>query len=422
MWYLAYNSVLTVAFVATLPVVPLIFLLGSRYRDGLAQRFAFYPRPIRGSLARARPVWIHAASVGEVRSAEALVRELKARRPDRKVLLSTFTATGNLVARQIPSVDAIIYLPLDFPWTVRRAFNAFEPSLLVIVETEIWPNLLRGAFCRGIPTVLVSGRLSEKSFSRYSMLRSFFACVLNLFTGLGMQSPADADRVARLGVMQGKVSVVGSLKFAGRPSDKNANEIAAPADPSRHLLVVGSSHKGEEEVLLEAFKAVRARFPSLSLVLAPRHPERFAEVEKLLTGSPFTFQRRTQVADGQYFTRDILLLDSVGELPEFFAAADIAFVGGSLVDRGGHNVLEPARLQKPILFGPHMANFKDIADEMKRRGGAIEVRDAEDLSRALAELLENSDKRKRMGQRASEVAGADRDALMLNVGLAERYL
>jgi 3-deoxy-D-manno-octulosonic-acid transferase len=186
--------------------------------------------------------------------------------------------------------------------------------------------------------------------------------------------------------------------------------------------VVGSSHKGEEEVLLEAFKSARARFPSLSLVLAPRHPERFAEVEKLLTGSPFTFQRRTQVADGQYFTRDILLLDSVGELPEFFAAADIAFVGGSLVDRGGHNVLEPARLQKPILFGPHMANFKDIADEMKRRGGAIEVRDAEDLSRALAELLENSDRRKRMGQRASEVAGADRDALMLNVGLVERYL
>ena len=422
MWYLAYNSVLTVAFVATLPVVPLIFLLGSRYRDGLAQRFGFYPRAIRGSLATARPVWIHAASVGEVRSAEPLVRELKARRPNRKVLLSTFTATGNLVARQIPSVDTIIYLPLDFPWTVRRAFNAFEPSLLVIVETEIWPNLLRGAFRRGIPTVLVSGRLSEKAFSRYSMLRSFFSSVLNLFTGLGMQSPADAERVTRLGVMQGKVSVVGSLKFAGWPSDKIGNKIAAPTDPSQYLLVAGSSHKGEEEVLLEAFKSARARFPSLSLVLAPRHPERFAEVEKLLTGSPFTFQCRTQVAGDQYFTRDILLLDSVGELPEFFAAADIAFVGGSLVDRGGHNVLEPARLQKPVLFGPHMANFKDIADEMKRRGGAIEVHDAEDLSRALVDLLENSDQRKRMGQRASEVAGADRDALMLNMGLAERYL
>jgi 3-deoxy-D-manno-octulosonic-acid transferase len=422
MWYLAYNSALTLAFVATLPVVPLVFLLGSRYRDGLAQRFGFYPRAVRCSLAAARPVWIHAASVGEVRSAEPLVRELKARRPKRKVLLSTFTATGNRIARQIPSVDAVIYLPLDFPWTVRRAFNAFDPSLLVIVETEIWPNLLRGAFRRGIPSVLVSGRLSEKSFSRYSMLRAFFARVLNLFTGLGMQSAADAERVTQLGVMQTKVSVVGSLKFAARPSDKNREKIARRPDPSRHLLVAGSSHHGEEEILLEGFKSARASFPGLSLVLAPRHPERFAEVEKLLAGSPFTFQRKTRVAGDQYFTRDILLLDTVGELPEFFAAGDIAFVGGSLVDRGGHNVLEPARLQKPILFGPHMANFKYIADEMKRRGGAIEVHNAEDLSRALVDLLEDSDRRKRMGERACEVAGANRDALMLNLRLAERYL
>ena len=422
MWYLAYNSVLTIAFVATLPAMPLVFLLGARYRDGLAQRFGFYPRAVRGSLAGARPVWIHAASVGEVRSAEPLVRELKARRPERKILLSTFTATGNLIARQIPSVDAVIYLPLDFSWTVRRAFNAFDPSLLVIVETEIWPNLLRGAFRRGIPSVLVSGRLSEKSFSRYSTLRAFFAGVLNLFTGLGMQSPADAERITQLGVMRGKVSVVGSLKFAAPPNDKNRAKIAWAAGPGRYLLVAGSSHNGEEEVLLEGFMSTRACFPGLSLVLAPRHPERFAEVEKLLAGSPFSFERKTQVLDDQYFKTDILLLDTVGELPEFFAAGDIAFVGGSLVDCGGHNVLEPARLQKPILFGPHMANFKYIADEMKRRGGAIEVQNAEDLSRALVELLEDSDRRKRMGQRACEVAGANGDALMLNFRLTERYL
>ena len=166
----------------------------------------------------------------------------------------------------------------------------------------------------------------------------------------------------------------------------------------------------------------RARFPKLSLVLAPRHPERFAEVERLLQNSPFVFQRKSRLTVEQYFTQDVLLLDTVGELPDFFAAGDIAFVGGSLVDGGGHNVLEPARLQKPILFGPHMTNFKSIAEEMKRRGAAIEVRDADDLARAVVRLLADTEERRRQGEQASQVAGANGDALMRNFQLAERYL
>jgi 3-deoxy-D-manno-octulosonic-acid transferase len=360
--------------------------------------------------------------MGEVRSAEPLVREFKARAPERKVLVSTFTATGNRIARQISGVDAAIFLPLDFPWSVRRALNTFEPSLLVIVETEIWPNLLRAAFKRGIPTVLLSGRLSEKAFVRYSRLSGFFRRVLNFFTCLGMQSPADAARIENLGAVASKVTVVGSLKFAARPLDSAWEKITSAKDPARQLIVAGSSHRGEEEILIEAYMSARARFPGLSLVLAPRHPERFAEVERLLLKTAVNFQRKTRITAKEYFAHDILLLDTVGDLPGFFAAADIAFIGGSLVDGGGHNLLEPARLRKPILFGPYMSNFRSIADEMKRNGAAVEVRDAVDLSRVLIHLLKDSDQLRLMGERAARVAGANRDALMLNFKLAERYL
>jgi 3-deoxy-D-manno-octulosonic-acid transferase len=270
--------------------------------------------------------------------------------------------------------------------------------------------------------VLLSGRISEKACARYSIVRAFFRRVLGFFSVLGMQSPADALRATKLGAEEDKVSVVGSLKFASRNTDNGWQKILAARDPSRQLLVAGSSHRGEEEIVLAAFKAARARFPRLSLVLAPRHPERFDEVEKLLQSSPFMFQRKSRLAADEYFVQDVLLLDTVGELPEFFAAGDIAFVGGSLVNHGGHNVLEPARFEKPILFGPYMANFRSIAEEMKLRGAAIEVCDAAGLSRAVVDLLVDVETRHRMGERASEVAGANRDALMLNIKLAERYL
>jgi 3-deoxy-D-manno-octulosonic-acid transferase len=272
-----------------------------------------------------------------------------------------------------------------------------------------------------VPIVLLSGRLSEKSLARYGMLRGFFRRVLDFFTAFGMQSAGDAARITALGAAEKKVSIVGSLKFAVG-SDQDWRKIAASKDPARRLLVAGSSHRGEEEILLEAFRLARARFPELLLVLAPRHPERFAEVEKLLIGSPFVFRRKTRVVAEQYFSQDVLLLDTVGELPEFFAAGDIAFVGGSLVDSGGHNVLEPARFQKPILFGPHMSNFKSVAEDLKRTGAAIEVRDAEELARALMALLSDAAERRRMGERAARVAGANSAALARNFDLAQRYL
>jgi 3-deoxy-D-manno-octulosonic-acid transferase len=420
MWYFLYNLILTGVFACALPFTPLIGLLGSRYRSGFSQRLGFYPAVIQASLASARPVWIHAASVGEVRSAEPLVRELKARAPARKILISTFTATGHRIAQQIAGADGVIFLPLDLLWIVRRALISFRPSALLIIETEIWPNLLREAFRQGVPTLLLSGRLSAKAFSRYYFFRFFFGVVLNHFTVLGMQSGADAGRMRQLGASEKKVSVVGSLKFAFAKTQKRGATLAGYQD--RPLLVVGSSHRGEEEIVLQAFAAARSQFPKLSMVLAPRHPERFAEVEKLLIGSPFGFQRRSQVKDGQIFAKDILLLDTLGELTDFFAVADIAFVGGSLIDAGGHNVLEPACYHKPVLFGPNMSNFQNVAEQMKQNGAAIEVGDANDLAQALVSLLADTDRRRRMGEVASQIVATNSQALTENFRLAERYL
>jgi 3-deoxy-D-manno-octulosonic-acid transferase len=416
--YVLYNVLLTVVFALAAPVLPLVWLLGPRYRDGLAERFACYGKTV--TLGLRNPIWIHAASVGEVRAVGALVRALKAEAPERSIVISTFTATGNRVARQTGIADKVIFFPLDFSWIARRAVKRIAPSLLLFVETEIWPNLVRQAYRRGIPTILLSGRLSAKALSRYELARPFFRRVLAQYAAFGMQSAEDAQRMLKLGAPERKVSIVGSLKFAVGGIVNGREVICSTTD--RQIFVAGSSHRGEELVLLRALQLARAVMPKLIMVLAPRHPERFSEVEKLLRESSFSFERKTRLQADQYFQNDVLLLDTVGELTEFFAAADVAFVGGSLVEVGGHNILEPARCRKPVLFGPYIENFKTMAEGMKRNGGAIEVHGAEDLARVLTDLLSDPQACQRMGQNAADFAAAHQQALPKNLALARRYL
>jgi 3-deoxy-D-manno-octulosonic-acid transferase len=416
--YVLYNVLLTITFAVAAPFLPLLWFLGPRYRDGLAERFACYGNTV--TLGLRDPIWIHAASVGEVRAAGALIRALKAEAPERSIVISTFTATGNRLAHQGGIADKVIFLPLDFSWIARRAVKRIRPSLLLFLETEIWPNLVRQAYQRGIPTILLSGRLSAKALSRYEFARPFFRRVLAQYTALGMQSADDAQRMLKLGAPEKRVSVVGSLKFAADGVGSGREAICST--PDRQIFVAGSSHRGEELVLLRALQLARALMPKLMMVLAPRHPERFSEVEKLLRESSLSFERKTRSQPDQYFQRDVLLLDTVGELTEFFNAADVAFVGGSLVEVGGHNILEPARCRKPVLFGPYMENFKTIAEGMKCNGGAIEVHGAEDLARVLAELLRDPQARQRMGQSAADFAAGHQEALPKNLALARRYL
>lgn len=391
---------------------------------GLRERFGFYDPTVTKALAKARPVWIHAASVGEILAVARLVEEIRTRFPARQILLSAFTQTGYETARRVADGGTVIFFPLDHPWIVKRALSTIDPSVIIFLETEIWPNVLRLARRRGTPTLLLSGRLSERSVRRYSFLASFFREVLGNFSALGMQGEEDANRAKRLGADPARVTVTGNLKTK---ASVEASRLAPAADfnqktASRPVLVAGSSHRGEEEVLLEAFRRLKQRFPDFQLILAPRHPQRFPEIEKLLRASGLRFEKMTQRNGTRSLREDVFFLDTLGDLQEFYSIGDIAFVGGSLVDAGGHNLLEPARVGRPILFGPHMGNFAALADEMKQKGGGIEVQGVEDLVRAITDLLNDSDKRLAMGKMAYQIATQDSRVGERTFALLSRYL
>jgi 3-deoxy-D-manno-octulosonic-acid transferase len=366
--------------------------------------------------------------VGEVLAAETLIAALKAKSAQRKVIFSTFTDTGNAVARRCAGADAVFFLPLDYPLIVRRALTRLDPAALIVIETEIWPNLLHEAFKLGIPTLLLSGRLSERALTRYLLFGGFFRRVLGCFAALGMQSEEDKARITRLGAEGKRVIVTGNLKRAApRPGTSNAveanqGEVAAGAQAKRPLLVVGSSHQGEEEILLGVFMTLKKQFPDLQLAVAPRHPERFAEVEKLLKSTGLSFEKKSQIDSRLSFDRDVMFVDTLGDLRKFYALADIAFVGGSLVDVGGHNLLEPAFFKKPVLFGPFMANFTALAEELKSSGGGIEVQGAGDLVREIADLLKDPEKRQSVGERAYRVAFRDGAVVERSLALVRRYV
>jgi 3-deoxy-D-manno-octulosonic-acid transferase len=426
--YWAYNALATVVLLIGLPFSPLLYLLGKRYRMGLGERLGFYGPGVRDAVKGSRPVWIHAASVGEILAATGLVEQIKKRFPSRRIVISAFTCTGYELARRTFTRDAVIFFPLDHPWIVKRALLTFDPSLMVFLETEIWPNMLRSAHRRGAPTLLLSGRLSARSFRKYVLLSWFFRDVLQNFTFMAMQTEDDANRAQQLGANPLRVAVTGNVKLAGSTNgaepQKEVLDCAGVKNNSagRRLLVAGSSHRGEEEILLDVYRRLKQRFPDFKMVLAPRHPQRFAEVERLLKASGLAFEKKSQTNGQNFLLPDLFLLDTLGELATFYAAGDIAFVGGSLVDVGGHNLLEPARVRRPILFGPYMANFAFLAREMKKKGGAIEVGDAEDLVRVITELLNDPNKRATMGEAAYQVAADDGRAGERALEVLLRYL
>jgi 3-deoxy-D-manno-octulosonic-acid transferase len=311
---------------------------------------------------------------------------------------------------------------------VRRVLSAFDPSLLIFLETEIWPNLLRSAFRKGIPTLLLSGRLSSGSFRRYLFFRLFFSQVVQQLSAAGMQTEEDAERMARLGADPRKICITGNLKHASwraegvRNDGPEGSDLLLGAEQARQVLVAGSTHRGEEEILLDVFLLLKSSFPGLLMVLAPRHPQRFAEVERLLKKRQVSYERKSRLNGQGRMITDVIFLDTIGELAAFYSLADIAFVGGSLVNAGGHNLMEPARLRKPVLFGPYMQNFTDIAEELKQKGGGIEIHGKEDLIREIAGLLSDRVKAERMGELAYRVVEEDRGVVEKSMDLVARYL
>lgn len=416
--YVLYNILLLLATVAMLPVVLFKLATVPKYRGGLTQKLGRLRKGVLKVLQGSRPIWVHAVSVGEVMAAHPLVRELKKKYPKRKLILSTVTVTGNYTARQrVPEADAVFYFPLDYPWIVRRVIRGINPAVVLVAETELWPNFFRNLKRAGIPSAVVNGRISPRSFGRYMKFRWFFRQVFRHVGMFCMQSETDAARIREIGANAEQVLVTGNLKFDQKiPS---SSQPLADLPPGAPVIAAGSTHGGEEAMVLEVFSRLRTKYPSLVLVLAPRHPERFDEVEALVSRAGFDCQRRTRPRGA---IRDVLLLDTIGELRSAYALCDVALVGGSFVKVGGHNLLEPAALKKPVIFSRYMFNFKEISEALITAGGGIMVKDKEDLYGQLDNLLSDKELMHRIGERAFAVIAANSGATRKTIDAVSRFL
>jgi 3-deoxy-D-manno-octulosonic-acid transferase len=344
---------------------------------------------------------VHAVSVGEVLAVSGLIAELKKTQLDTQVFISTTTATGQRLARERFGEAQCFFMPVDFGFAVRAYLNVLKPRLLILAETEFWPNLLHLARKRGAAIAIVNARISDRSFPRYRRFRWFFCRVLANVDLFLAQTAADAERLRAIGAPTERVRVSGNLKFDIRLSApaQIAQELRSAISKDSPVIVCGSTAEGEEEPGLEAFKEVQRQFPSAVMILAPRHPERFDKVANLIASLDIAFVRRSSWAAACPISGGVFLLDSVGELASVYALADIAFVGGSLVPVGGHNILEPAQYGAAIVVGPHTFNFREIVS-IFQNGSAIRAATAEELPQVLLELLGNPEERKRLGRQA----------------------
>jgi len=379
---------------------------------------------------RPRRLWIHAVSVGEVMAANVVVRELRSQFPQATIFLSTTTDTGQKTARKVVErVDHVFYFPFDLPWAVRNALSAVRPDIVLMVETELWPNFLHHAAASNIPVMLVNGRVSDRALKNYRHLRLLWRWMIHNIALFAMRSRTDADRLCHLGCTRSRVCVTGDVKL-DQPANYTEPEVvslikeALGVRQDEPLLLAGSTHPGEEEMVLDAWWHARMRHGNLRLLLAPRHIERVTEIEKLIHQRGFQSVRKSRISTEGFRedNRMIILLDTMGELFRLYGAADIAFVGGSLIPRGGHNVLEAAMQGKPVLFGPYVDNFRDAARLLETNGIGFPVTGVESLATRITELLDVPDDLTVIRDRAHAVLNENQGAARRIARLVDRLL
>jgi 3-deoxy-D-manno-octulosonic-acid transferase len=446
--YFLYSILMGLAALVTAPYWLLQGLIKGKYLSNLGQRLGFSVSGLdKLSTERTGAIWLHAVSVGEAIAGIPLAKRLKELYPQRPLIISTTTLTGHALAKErMPFADAVIYFPFDWSFSVRKAMEAVKPAVVLVLETEIWPNFLREAKKRGVPVIFLSGRISERSFARYQKLFGWFGFYLKPFlaSAMGnaaaflMQTEVDAQRIRDLGAPAERVRVSGNLKY-----DQELPE-ATPlshwlAEECRRggrwpLIVAGSVVATEEPLALIAFGVVQGDFPKALLVLAPRKPERFAAAAEFIDESHRKYVRRSELAiagpgfagngHGSVIPNDatVLLLDSIGELASLYGLADGAFVGGSLVESGGHNILEPAAFGKVPVFGPSMENFAAIAARFVEADAAIQVQSPEDAGVEWIHMLNDPAKMKRMGDAAKQLVEGSRGALDRALAEVRKYL
>jgi 3-deoxy-D-manno-octulosonic-acid transferase len=407
MIYLLYNALLTILLILSVPYFFLRSLFQERLRMQLIQRMGFFE-----SLPFQKPIWVHAASVGEVFCTVPLLKRIKKEFPGRKIVLTTMTSTGNEAAkRHLPEVDRVLFFPVDHPLTLRKVIERIQPGLLLIAETELWPNLLRCCGKKGIPIILFNGRISEKSLRGYLFFRFLFKECLKYVSLFLMQTREDQARIIEIGAEPDKTRVTGNLKFDQTFPALTQEEIgklvrSLGLQGKGPILIGGSTHSGEEEILISLYRDLKEIESHLLLILAPRHLDRLEEVERVLRKESVSWMRRTsfpmdQVPSGGGPNQlpEVILLDTMGELMSLYSLGTLVFVGGSLVPVGGHNPLEPLFFKRCVLFGPYMFNFLEISRRLIEAGGAVQAKDREDLTAHMKRLLRNERARKETGEK-----------------------
>ena len=416
-----YSAAYALLLILTSPFWLLQMLRKGKYRAGLAERLGRVPRRLHIA-ADQQSIWVHAVSVGEVLAIAGLARELRSRYPELSLYVSTTTLAGQKLARERFGERNVFYFPLDLGFAIRPYLQALRPKLIIIAETEFWPNFIRLAHEAGASLAVVNSRISDGSFPGYKRFRRWLRPILSSIDIFLAQGTADRMRLITIGAPAERVQMSGNLKFEiAAPKESNLTADLRHAIPaSAPVLVCGSTVDGEEPILLRAFKQILRQSPQAAMVLAPRHPERFESVAQLVAASGMSFWRRSGWR-GAPLAGGVFLLDSIGELASLYSLATVAFVGGSLVPRGGHNILEPAQFGKAIVVGPHTENFREII-QIFLSEGAVEIATGENLGETLLRLLQDISLRERLGHNARGVMQANQGSTARTLEALEALL
>lgn len=418
--YLLYNLLGLVYLVFVGPYYLWRMLINRQYREGLGTRFGRLSEDVEQELMTHEWIWVHAVSVGEVLAARPLIKEMKARCHSQKIVISTVTPTGQQLARETEEADLSIYLPVDiFGWAVKRVVKTIQPKVLVLMETELWPNLIRHSSRLGVPVVMVNGRISDRSYRRYRRVKFFFKGILKKIAFFGMQTSEDGERIQAMGAPAQRVHTTGSCKFdtVEKPPESDLAEYMKMFNPSgsRKIIVAGSTHPGEEEFIFRVFERVKSMVPSLFLIIAPRHVDRATSIHRSLVSSfAAKVVLRSEFTDEKFIHSDVAILDTIGELAKIYNLADLVIIGKSFMGEGGQNPMEPASVGKPVIVGPHMENFREVTQLLVENGGVIQVQNEEELYQHVVKIILEPSRGKEIGKKGLEVIERHRGASIRN--------
>lgn len=421
---LFYNFILFILQILLCLSLPFIHFFNKPLYSELLERLGHH----KISSDSLKPLWIQAASVGEVTIAERIINAIKEKHPALPIVLTTTTRTGRQLAREkIKNVESIIYFPFDFKRTVRTFLDRIDPELLIMIETEIWPNLLWEMGNRKIRCMIVNGRISDKSYKKYQMIKPLISRALQSIVSACMSSPLYASRITNLGLHSEKVIITGNIKFDSRISLSEEEQTSLMNLMGLHnhyeIFLAGSTAEGEDQAIIDAYIEVARMCKHPILLIAPRHIHRTSEIEHLLQQKNLTYTKLSSLKKKECHPHgDAVIIDTIGDLSKIYSFGTIIFVGGSLVSKGGHNILEPASFGKPVLFGKHMENFQEMADAFVKNGAGFVVHDAEDLSKKMEYLLTNKDAYRTAGQKAREIFEENSGSLQKTLREIERVL